>query len=480
MTAGPWRLLDHWRGGLLDPQREPAAGAGAVRGVTAYRRCGLVLAADDPEAEARARERLDALARRHGLTITPVTAARDAGRRTSVVEFEVPAGPPGGPDAWTVLREYRERLAGTPGARAGLDHLLTTAEQVGGNPFALDHGRPGLDRYGAAGYAGRGPISVVLAPPAVGTGRRPRVVVLDTAVGTHPWLGDDTVEHVITFADGSTVGPVVDPDDLPGADDLAPTPMLGALGTHAGHGTFISGLIRQACPEAIVVAPAVMGADGVVPESTLVDALEAVLRKQTEQPGWADAVVLSLGYYAETGDDLTYTSHLRDLLLEIGRCGIATFCAAGNDASTRPSFPAAFAADPAFAADDVVPLMAVAALNPDGSVAAFSNDGPWVNAEARGVNMASTVPVTADGSGRAAVTARGVRGHTRSAADPDDFVSGFASWSGTSFAAPALAGQYLTALRAAGYPAGAAARREHVPIGRTRSAAAVSSDAAAP
>ena len=52
------------------------------------------------------------------------------------------------------------------------------------------------------------------------------------------------------------------------------------------------------------------------------------------------------------------------------------FAAAGNDASRRPSYPAAFAVDPDFDDPDVLPVISVAALNPDGSVAPFSNDGP--------------------------------------------------------------------------------------------------------
>lgn len=348
-----------------------------------------------------------------------------------------------------------------------VDHLLTSAEQVGGNPFG-GHGRPGLDQYGIPGRS-RGPVVLTVGPPRPTTDHRPRVVVLDTGLGEHPWFGQDDTEHRIVFADGTAAGPFHDDLDHPFAETTGtvPAPMLGALGSHVGHGTFIAGLVRQLCPEAIIAAPGVMGADGIVPESTLIEALEAVLRKQREEPGWAAAVVMSLGYYPENAEDLVYTSRLRAVLLDLGRRGVAVFCAAGNDGTRRPSFPAAFAVDPAWDDPAIAPLVSVAALNPDGSVADFSNDGPWVTAEAIGVSVVSTVPVIADGSARPARRVAGPAGRWRATADPDDFDSGFASWSGTSFAAPVVAARYLAALVEAGCPIDPTLRRSLITIGRT-------------
>jgi subtilisin family serine protease len=433
-------------GTLLDPAHQAVSRAGAgPMGVTAFRTGRLLLHTTDPALRGRLLAALD----------LPGTAVDDDDLTCRV------ATP--GRDEQDLLDEIR-RLEPDLAALVGLDHLLTTAEQVGGNPFALGHGQPGLDRYGLAG-AGRGPVSMPLAGPDLRTpaGFRPRVVVLDTGVGRHPWLPADDVSGTIRFADGTVLAAVVDRAEIaePDADGagMIPDRLLGALGSHSGHGTFIAGLLRQRCPQARIVAPEIMGADGVVPESTLVTGLRAVLRKQREEPGWADAVVLSLGFYAETGDDLAYTSGLLHLLAEIGRAGIATFCAAGNDATSRPSFPAAFAVAEEFTDPATVPLVSVAAANPDGTVAAFSNDGRWVLAQAPGVNMVSAVPVDAAGSARPRRSLPGIGGRRRSATDPDDFDSGFASWSGTSFAAPMVAGDFLAALVRAGGHADVAERR---------------------
>ncbi len=384
------------------------------------------------------------------------------------------AGASGAPDPWAIVEELRSRLGSDLPATVGLNHLMTSAEQFGGNPFAVGHGRVGLDGYGLSGSNGHGPVTLAVGPPPASASsrsaeRRPRVVVLDTGIGDHPWFRSAPARTTITFADGSTVGPDITlaPGKASngGSDRATADPLLGALPTHAGHGTFIAGLLRQACPEAEIVALTVMQANGIVPEHKLIRALELLLRRQSESPGWADAIVLSLGYYAETGEDLRYTSGMKDILLALGRRGVAVFAAAGNDASRRPSYPAALAVDPDFAADEVVPVVSVAALNADGTVAPFSNEGPWVTAEAVGANLVSAAPRYAEGGARAAISVRGPRGAVRSSFDLDDF-RGYAVWSGTSFAAPVLAGRYLTSLQRAEFPPHNTDRRALLPVGR--------------
>ena len=390
---------------------------------------------------------------------------------TSGVRLRPFDGVSGVPDPWLVLAELRAHPDPTVGRSVGLNHILTTAEQPGGNPFAIGHGRVGLDSYGVLGVGGRGPLTFVGPAPRPPVGqRRPRVVLLDTAVGDHPWFTADPATATFSLTDGQVLGESIHPYPRPyGAASITGGilhRLLGLVGSHTGHGTFISGLLRQSCPGVQIVALPVMGTDGVVPEHMLIRALSLVLTKQLDAPGWADAVVLSLGYYNESPADSEYSSGLKTLLVKLCAAGVAVFAAAGNDATDRPSYPAAFAVDPEFAAPDVLPLVSVAALNPDGTPAQFTNDGPWVIAEAIGVNLVSTAPVSLDGS--RLVTGTSLPGGRRSAIDPDNFRGGFESWSGTSFAAPVLAGEYLRRLMVAGFPARNADRRDLLPVGRTR------------
>jgi subtilisin family serine protease len=87
----------------------------------------------------------------------------------------------------------------------------------------------------------------------------------------------------------------------------------------------------------------------------------------------------------------------------------------------------------------LAPLVSVGALNPNRtSVALFSNTAPWVDLYARGSSVVSTFPPF--NGGAQSVTRRDAYDRQRDCIDPDDFTGGFAVWSGTSFAAPLVAG----------------------------------------
>ncbi len=179
-------------------------------------------------------------------------------------------------------------------------------------------------------------------------------------------------------------------------------PLDGGIDALAGHGTFIAGLIHQACPDADIVAWRIVGSDGPVVESDLITALadiaEVARRHREGEKGGhpIDVLNLSMGYYHETPQDLLFDPTMYDILRRLGECGVAVVCSAGNDATARPMFPAAFApwADGrgVAARHDVVPVLSVGALNPNGTDALFSNAGPWVRAHAPGAAVMSTLP----------------------------------------------------------------------------------------
>ncbi len=383
-------------------------------------------------------------------------------------------------DVWPLLQRLRAGGDADLAAAVGLDHLMFAAVGINGNPYSphglsVVTGNPysphGLAAeyaasYLAAGTGGHGPVAVVLHSPQLDPTRpEPSVVVLDTGVGVHPWFTDRPVTRPMQESGGTFVG--LDPnrpdvtDTDPEGEGAVGDLMTGGLTSHAGHGTFICGLLRQTCPNAAITALRIMDADGVVPEDRLTTALIGLGIKLAQEPGTIDALVLSLGYYAETREDERYSAGLLDLLRTIAGRGVVTFAAAGNDSSQRRCYPAGFADYPGF---DDLPLVAVAALNPDGSVALFSNDGPWVLGAAPGANVVSTSPVVAQGSLQAGVSFSGPGNRERATIDPDDFSSGFATWSGTSFAAPVLAGQFLAALVDKNCPADVSERRKLIPL----------------
>jgi subtilisin family serine protease len=127
----------------------------------------------------------------------------------------------------------------------------------------------------------------------------------------------------------------------------------------------------------------------------------------------ADVVVLSLGGYSADNTPLPATASAIHRLQ--GRLpGCVVVAAAGNDAVDRPFWPAAMKG-----------VIGVAAHDQGGRPAGFSNHGDWVDASAPGEGVVSTY---LDFTGNQEPT------------DTKVAFSGWAKWSGTSFAAPIVAG----------------------------------------
>ncbi|MFY9914899.1 MAG: S8/S53 family peptidase, partial [Nocardioidaceae bacterium] len=314
-----------------------------------------------------------------------------------------------------------------------------------------------VSSYGRPGSGGRQPITYVGDRPHRHSnvkGRRPVIAILDTGCGQHDWL-DDVVDKDVTL-DGKPIGytdPKTDPERL---GDLV-GPLDGGIDPLSGHGTFIAGLVHQTCPDADIVSWRIVKSSGPLVESDWMHALtkivELVRRYYEGDRGGRpiDVLNLSMGYYHETPQDRLFSPSLRHLLGLLGKCGTTVVCSAGNDATARPQFPAAFAPwKPARRRSrprkDRVPVISVGALNPNlTSIALFSNTGPWVRAYEPGASVVSTMPPLQGGLEPMARTR--AFGHEREAIDPDNFrrgkddTGGFAVWSGTSFAAPVMAGK---------------------------------------
>ena len=324
-----------------------------------------------------------------------------------------------------------------------------------------------MGEYGDRGSGGRQPVAWVGPEPRrtePGKGRRRAVVaVLDTGIGAHTWLPDAVVDRDVRL-DGVPVGlhdernPEVYPD-LYG-------PLDGELDDIAGHGTFIAGIVRQLAPDADLLAVRVADALGMVEESNLLRVVEdigaLVQRYRDGKDGGRpiDVVNLSLGYYHETPEDGLYTKDLYDLLAVLRGLGTTVVVSAGNDATDRPTFPASLwpwpGADNGLTPDDLAPHLSVGALNPDArTTALFSNVGPWVRTYAVGAAVLSTLP---DFSGGLQATARNDRyDRRRLTIGPEDYRGGFAVWSGTSFAAPLVAGLVAARLAPSAEPGADAA-----------------------
>jgi subtilisin family serine protease len=192
----------------------------------------------------------------------------------------------------------------------------------------------------------------------------------------------------------------VDDDDEP--DDVAvnaDTDGDGHVDEAWGHGTHVAGIVAQVAPDAEIWSYRVLNSNG----SGTAYGVAAALFHATDRG--VDVINLSFGL------DQKYRSKvLKEALKYAKTQGVIVVAAAGNDGGKAKRYPAA---------DKDV--LAVGAADGDGAgLAAFANHGDWVEVAAPGIAVHSTLPN-----------------------------GGYGSWSGSSMAAPFVAGQAALLLDAA-------------------------------
>jgi hypothetical protein len=485
--AIPAEILARHRARVLDPANAVRPKDGTRPMSTVYRSDTLLVPAGDvpalfPDPEGTDQNEINRELGRIGLELRPSTDENWDGLPAKLgvpVPLVRRADQPAerAPDPWAALTVLRDAL----GARVqhyGLDHLVMSASltvegapvshggSVGGVP--VSHGGS-LGSASVALYTGsRNPVAMLMPQPArpaaktLAGARRPVVAVLDTGIGPHPWWNeqdenDPVVEVSQSFQtalaqhEGTPTSPTeMTPLNHPYEEPNEVEPLLGMIDSHSGHGTFVAGLVHQLCPAAKILSLRVLHSDGFSTEGSLLFALNWLLdRVKSGKPEqMVDVVSLSLGFYPETAEPAEVLQVLA-VIEELTSHGVLVVAAAGNDATTRPFMPAAFARGTGSAANGVELLSAIGARNAAGrTTAAFSNWGDWISRWAPGNALVSTVPLWEGGGGAGIVypDGAGVGPWLRTAPDPDDLRSGFAVWAGTSFATPVVAGLLADAL----------------------------------
>lgn len=277
------------------------------------------------------------------------------------------------------------------------------------------------------------------APGALRAGaKRPAVVLLDGPVRETPYLEAGYCEQA-AFWSGA-------PEDITPKPVGDSTVVQEDFPSHFAHATFIVGLVRQVAPDAHVVSVPVATADGVADEQTLVAALRwlndsglAGLREDWD----VVTVLLPAGRRASAwqavtelaGGD-TVLEDLRHEIVRLGRAGVTLVTSAGNWGTDERAYPAWFA-------QDLPNVVAVGALDGRGRRAGFSSWGDWVRVWEPGVNLLSCTPF------------RVLHGDETEPSGGD--TPGYATWSGSSFAAAVHAARLAQARAPLADPAASSA-----------------------
>jgi hypothetical protein len=213
------------------------------------------------------------------------------------------------------------------------------------------------------------------------------VGVVDTGLVPHPWLGD----HV-------RFNRFVDDDPLP-SDGSDPT--QGST----GHGTFVSGLILIEAPNAVVTMKGVLNkTTGALEDHAVAAAIEDLRL--------AGVQLINLSFGGDS-NEVGLPPVIEQALLALPPETVVVV-SAGNSASEKKFYPAA-----ADLGIDHATVVSVGATDTSGRVAGFSNRG-WVTLYAPGVDR---------------------HGPYLDYAGPTREFTGWARWSGTSFASAVVTGR---------------------------------------
>jgi len=259
-----------------------------------------------------------------------------------------------------------------------------------------------------------GPVAKGLGGPEPSKGARPFPGSVEQAPGSITVAVIDTGIAESPRGDHWLAGVPRDPDNV---DRLDAYPPFGFLDFGAGHGTFATGVLQQVFPQADLRVYRALDSDGVGSE---VDVACAMVRAVTD-----GAQILNLSLGSQTFDDRPPVAIevALEIIAELERRQgreVLVVAAAGNFGVDRKCWPAAFDWP-------VFPVVAVAGLRADLTPAGWSSRGPWVDCSTIAEGVQSTY----------------VEGQESFEIDPrpDSFPrDAWAVWTGTSFAAPQIAG----------------------------------------
>ncbi|MEP6649640.1 MAG: S8 family serine peptidase [Lapillicoccus sp.] len=194
------------------------------------------------------------------------------------------------------------------------------------------------------------------------------------------------------------------------------------VGHYTGHGTFVCGVLRTMAPKASIDVNGVLVALGAaVEEDMAAELLDAVTEDKPD--------IISMSAGTTSRDDLPPIT-LAVICEQLQERGVLLVAAVGNDGNTEAFYPAYFSVADARVNRPANPnVVSVGALTANGTRAGYSNYS-WPVVYAQGSDMVNAYP-----NGRYVYEYPPMKGK------PDaNFTNWLASWNGTSFSTPLVAG----------------------------------------
>jgi hypothetical protein len=234
--------------------------------------------------------------------------------------------------------------------------------------------------------------------------------------------------------------------DTPG--ESVPSPAGPRLAALAGHANFIAGVIAQGCPHAQIT---IRNHNGLFEPTAQDFPTEASVARALIQSAGAPVIDVGFAFWVLDG----IISCAWDTAFTVLGGESIVVAPAGNQSSPYPRYPAALATiDPKLFRNAVgvasrLPAIPPGSLAPNGLLPPplFTNYGRWVTCSADGHEVESTF---------LRVDMR-LEDQEPVGAGPENFANAWATWNGTSFAAPKVVAAIATHL-AAGAPSPQAAR----------------------
>lgn len=228
--------------------------------------------------------------------------------------------------------------------------------------------------------------------------------------GANPVVASSGFGAHVCVVDSGLIGDVV--DHSPWLAGVTGDEEPASMGRYRGHGTFIAGVVRAMAPEAEVEVQGAFDVGGAVDEAKLAPALERAIA------GSPDVISMSAGTRSRAGKPVISLLNFYNTWLKNSETVLVA--AAGNDGDHGPFYPASFPWS-----------VGVGALDANDHLAGYSNRGSWVGVYARGSDLASSYP-------NGPITYYEPRADGATMSDP--VTHWLATWSGTSFSTPTVAG----------------------------------------